>query len=235
MRVLGMDTSAYTNAIGIIEDDRVLADFSFEACTDTLEKIVTHIDIVLRESGLKLEDIDGFGVGLGPGSWTGIRVGVTVGKTLAFATEKPVCGISTLEALAFQVGKTDRLICPIISAGMKDTVYAAFYRNRNSVPVRAGDYYVGEVASLAKLIREDTVIAGSGVVEYLKVIGREVDSNVSIEAVEHTPKGASVAVLALERFKRGESDDVLSLAPLYLKESTARAFISKYTVVQAKG
>ncbi len=150
MRVLGLDTSAYATTIGIVEDSRILADFTFEARTDTLEKIVTHIDIALRESELKLEDIDGFGVGLGPGSWTGTRVGVTVAKTLAFSTGKPICGISTLESIAYQVGKTDRLICPIISAGAKDTVYAGFYRRQDGALLRQGEYYVGDVSGLAK-------------------------------------------------------------------------------------
>ena len=235
MKVLGLDTSAYTNTIGIVGDGHVLADFSFEARTDTLEKIVTHIDIVLRESDLKLEDIEGFGVGLGPGSWTGTRVGVTVGKTLAFSTGKPICGVSTLEVLAHQAGKTEKAICPIISAGTRDTVYAAFYRRQNSALLRQGEYYVGDLFGLAKLIKEATVLIGTGIVDYLKVIGREIDPSVTIEALEGTPKGASVALLALERFRRGKSDDVLSLAPLYLKESTARAFISRYTVTQTKG
>lgn len=235
MKVLGLDTSAYANTIGIVEDGRILADFSFEARTDTLEKIVTHIDIVLRESDLSLEDIDGFGVGLGPGSWTGIRVGVTVGKTLAFSTGKPVCGITTLEALAYQVGATPKLICPIISTGAKDAVYAAFYKRHNGMPIRKGEYYVGDVSGLARLIEKDTVLVSIGVVEYLKVIGREIDPDISVEAIEGAPKGISVALLALGRLQRGESDDVLSLAPLYLKESTARAFISRYTVAQTRG
>ena len=234
MIVLGLDTSAYATTIGILEDGRILADFTFEARNDTLEKIVTHIDIVLRESDLKLEDIDGFGVGLGPGSWTGIRVGVTVGKTLAFGTGKPVCGTSTLEVLACQAKKSSRLICPIISAGTKDTVYAGFYRRQDGALAREGGYYVGDLSGLAKMISEPVVLIGTGIESYVKAI-RQASARIDIEAIEDAPRGASVALLALERFRCGKSDDVLSLAPLYLKESTARAFISKYTVAQGKG
>lgn len=234
MRVLGLDTSAYANAIGIVGDGRILADISFETRADTLEKIVTHIDTALKGAGLSLEDIDGFGVGLGPGSWTGIRVGVTVGKTLAFSTGKPVCGVSTLEALAFQAKKSSRLICPIIFAGTKDTVYAGFYRRQDGALVREGEYYVGDLSGLAKMISEPVVLIGTGIDSYLRTI-KQARARIDIEAIEDAPRGASVALLALARFQRGESDDVLSLAPLYLKESTARAFISKYTVAQGKG
>jgi len=77
MKVLGIDTSGYANAVGVTDDERILADFNFEARTDSLEKIVSNIDFTLKKASLQLEDIQGFGVGLGPGSWTGIRVGVT--------------------------------------------------------------------------------------------------------------------------------------------------------------
>lgn len=234
MRVLGLDTSAYANAIGIVGDGRILADISFETRADTLEKIVTHIDTALKGAGLSLEDIDGFGVGLGPGSWTGIRVGVTAGKTLAFSTGKPVCGVSTLEALAFQAKKSSRLICPVVFAGTKDTVYAGFYRRQDGALVREGEYYVGDLSGLAKMISEPVVLIGTGIDSYLRTI-KQARARIDIEAIEDAPRGASVALLALARFQRGESDDVLSLAPLYLKESTARAFISKYTVAQGKG
>ena len=107
MKVLGIDTSGYTNAIGLADGEEVLADRSFSARTDSLEQIVAYIDSTLNNAGLALENIGGIGVGLGPGSWTGIRVGVTVGKMLAFSAGKPVSGISTLEALAYQA-RNDR-------------------------------------------------------------------------------------------------------------------------------
>jgi len=234
MKVLGLDTSGYANAIGVVDGDCVLADFTFEARTDTLEKIVTHIDFMLKKANLQLEDIDGFGVGLGPGSWTGIRVGVTVGKILAFSTGKPICGVATLEILASQVTKPSKLFCPIISAGTRDTIYAAFYRRQNDLVERVDDYYVGDPAGLARRIKEPTILVGTGINAYLKAIRQEINSNINIELIEDSPRGASVALLALDRLQRG-GDNALALAPLYLKESTARAFISQYTVAQTRG
>ena len=73
----------------------------FPARTDSLEQIVDNIDATFKSAGLTLKDVEGIGVGLGPGSWTGIKVGVTVGKMLAFSTGKPVAGMPTLEALAY--------------------------------------------------------------------------------------------------------------------------------------
>ena len=230
MRVLGIDTSGYVNAIGVVDGARVLADFTFDARSDSLEKIVANIDFALKNANLNLGDIQGFGVGLGPGSWTGIRVGVTVGKILAYSTKKPVSGVPTLEVLAYGVGNTSRLICPIINSGARDTVYAAFYRKENGGVTRVGEYYVGDLQGLSQMVEEPAVFIGSGAQAFSKFMGQTPGSkNISIEAEEGVPKGSAVALLAAGRLGHGESDDVLSLTPLYLKESTARAFLGRYS------
>ncbi len=237
MKVLGIDTSGYANAVGVIDGDRILADFIFEARTDSLEKIVANIDLALKEAGLILEDIEGFGVGLGPGSWTGIRVGVTVAKVLAYSTGQPVSGVSTLEVLAYNARNMSALICPIIDAGTRDTVYAAFYIARNGTVNRTGEYYVGDIHGLSEMVKEPTVFIGSEAKIYSELIGRELGAaGIGIAAIEDVPRGAAVALLARARLERGENDDVLSLTPLYLKESTARAFVSRYSSrTQVKG
>jgi len=228
MKVLGIDTSGYANAVGVVDGDRVLADLNFEARSDSLGKIVANIDFALKEAKLTLEDVEGFGVGLGPGSWTGIRVGVTVGKILAYSAGRPLAGIPTLEVLAYMAGKVPGLICPIIDAGAGGAVYAAFYRTGNGTVTRTGEYYVGDVPGLAGLVKEPVTLTGLGAEDYRRLIGQAVGSSVSIEAREETPGGAAVAWLAKVRLEHGEGDDVLSLAPLYLKESAARAFRNKY-------
>ena len=237
MKVLGIDTSGYANAIGVVDSNRILVDFTFEARKDSLEKIVANIDFVLKEAELALEDIQGFGVGLGPGSWTGIRVGVTVGKIFAYSTDKSVCGVPTLEVLAFNARNTPGLICPIIYAGAGDTVYAAFYRTKNGTVSRIGEYYVGDIQGLSEMVKEPTVFAGAEAQAYRQLISQALGSpNILLEAIEDGPRGATVALLAATRLEHGENDDILSLAPLYLKESTAKAFVNRYSRdVQAKG
>jgi tRNA threonylcarbamoyladenosine biosynthesis protein TsaB len=230
MIVLGIDTSGYANAVGVIDGEQVLADFTFEARIDSLEKIVANIDFALQSAGLALEDVKGIGVGLGPGSWTGIRVGVTVGKILAFSTNKPICGVPTLEALAYSVRNESSLICPVISAGTRDAVYAAFYRAQDGNVARISEYYVGDVQGLSEMVTEPTVFVGAGAESYSKLMSQIPSSaDISIKAIEVVPNGVAVARLAAIRLERGESDDVLSLTPLYLKESTAKAFMGRYS------
>lgn len=153
MIVLGIDTSGYINAVGISDGPRVIADNRFPARTDTLEQIVDNIDVTLKQAGIGLKDVQGIGVGLGPGSWTGIKVGVTVGKMLAFSAGKPVVGIPTLDALAFNVRHESLPVYAVIAAGVKDMVYAARYRFKENEPVRDGEYYAGDIRGLASFIQ----------------------------------------------------------------------------------
>jgi tRNA threonylcarbamoyladenosine biosynthesis protein TsaB len=226
MIVLGLDTSGYVNAVGLVDGDRVLADAGFPARTNSLEQIVANIDDVLKGAGLTLDNVQGIGVGLGPGSWTGIRVGVTVGKMLAFSSGKPVAGIPTLEALACAARGQSRPVYAVISVGVGDAVYAARYHVKENIVKREGEYFIGDIKGLAALITGPSVLAGTGVSLFAEKIARE--SGVEVSALEATPGGASIAILAARRLARGDSDNALALAPLYLKESTARVFVNKY-------
>ena len=226
MIVLGIDTSGYVNAVGVVEGSRVLADNIFPAQTDSLEQIVDNIDTTMKKAGLALAQIDGIGVGLGPGSWTGIRVGVTVGKILAFSAGRPVCGVPTLEALAYPTHAEAAFICSVIAVGVGDAVYAGLYYPEDNSVKRIGDYFIGGIEGLAGVITKPAVIVGAQAEQYARLLRRE--SGITLKAVEALPCGAAVASLAAIRLARGDSDDALSLTPLYLKESTAKVFVNKY-------
>jgi len=225
MKIIGIDTSSRLNTIGLISGNQILADFTWES-RDSLQKIILNIDLVLRKGGLTLADIDGLAVGIGPGSWTGVRVGVTVGKTLAYAMNKPICGVSSLDALAYQAKNMPNLLCPLIDAG-KENVYAAFYRPQGETIVKESDYYVGDIKGLLKTIKEPVLFLGKVAYLYRQTIVEELGPLANYRGeVGDVQKGYVIALLALPRFERGESDDALSLAPLYLKESLAQALLS---------
>jgi tRNA threonylcarbamoyladenosine biosynthesis protein TsaB len=150
-------------------------------------------------------------------------VGVTVGKMLSFASGKPVCGVPTLEALASAVKDRSRPVYAVIGVGAGDAVYAARYRVTDEEIKREGDYFTGDIDSLAALITEPCIITGKGISAYARQIACA--SGADVQSIEAMPGGAAVAVLAARRLARGESDDALGLMPLYLKESTAKVFM----------
>lgn len=229
MRVLGIDTSGYANAVAVVAGGLVLAEGTFAARADSLGKIVTNIDSILKQAGLDLKDVDGFGIGLGPGSWTGIRIGVTVGKILALSTGKPLAGITTLEALAFGGAGAAAQVCPVVSVGTPGTIYAALYRKQDNNIARVSDYYVGDVQSLAGIIESPTVFVSADWQPYRDVIlGALASPYLALDMVTAVPDGAIIASLAAGRLECGDDDDPLPLTPLYLKESTARALVRRY-------
>jgi tRNA threonylcarbamoyladenosine biosynthesis protein TsaB len=224
MRVLGIDTASRTNTIGLIDGDRVVADFAWDARDSSLQRIIINTDLVLKRSGLSLEDLDGLAVGIGPGSWTGLRVGVTVAKTLAYAANKPICGISSLEALAHQARSASVLLCPLIDAG-RENVYAAFYRVRGGALAREGDYYVGSIGGLTERVREPTLFLGRPAYLYRPAITGQLGALAGFGSPSDTRSGAVFASLSLPRLAAGAADDALSLVPLYLGESLAQALL----------
>jgi tRNA threonylcarbamoyladenosine biosynthesis protein TsaB len=226
MIVLGIDTSSYVNAVGVVDGSRVLVDNTFPARTDSLEQIVPNIDATLGNAGLILKDVEGIGVGLGPGSWTGIRVGVTVGKMLAFSTGRPVAGVPTLQALAFSARRKASLICSVIDVGVGDAVYASLYSLEGNSVKRIGEYYIGDAKGLSSLITDYVVMVGPLIMRHARLLERE--SGKKIVAIDTLPSGAAVASLAHIKITQGNADDALSLTPLYLKESTVKVFVNKY-------
>ncbi len=226
MKILGFDTAAMTNTIGLIDGDRMLADFAWEARDNSLQNILLNIDLVLKRGGVALEDIDGLVVGIGPGSWTGVKIGVTVAKTLAYVTSKPVCGVTSFEALAYQSRNTSVRLCPLVDAG-RENVYAAFYHPRGGNLIKEGDFYVGDIKGLATRIGEPTLFLGKPAHLYRRTLAKELGALASFGSPSDSPSGCAFAWLALPRFQEGSTDDPLSLAPLYLKESLAQALLLK--------
>jgi tRNA threonylcarbamoyladenosine biosynthesis protein TsaB len=226
MRILGFDTAAPTNTIGLVDNDRLLADYAWEARDNSLQRIVLNIDQVLKRGGVRLEELDGLAVGIGPGSWTGAKVGVTVAKTLAYVTGKPLCGVTSFEALAYQSRNASVQLCPLVHAG-KDTVYAAFYRTRGKSLVKKGDFYVGDINGVVAAIKEPTLFLGKPAHLYRQTLSKELEHLASFGSPSDSPSGSAIAWIALPRFQKGSTDDALSLAPLYLRESLAQALLLK--------
>ena len=226
MRILGLDTSSHVNTVGVISDDHVLADFAWEAKDSSLQRIVSAIDFVLDSARLRLENIDGFAVGIGPGSWTGVRVGLTVGKIFAHASNKPLCGISSLDTLAHYGRNAPGQVCPIVDAG-RGMIYAALYRARQGEITKESDYYSGDIGGLLEMIQEPTRFLGEAAHFHHEAISQKLGSVAILHSrAEDVQRGSIVAVLGAKRLSNYESDEVLSLTPLYLREPAAQALLA---------
>ncbi|MFC2040170.1 tRNA (adenosine(37)-N6)-threonylcarbamoyltransferase complex dimerization subunit type 1 TsaB [Chloroflexota bacterium] len=228
MKILGLDTSGYANALGVCENGRVLAEGHFPSANDSVQKIMNHITVVLGQADVSISDIDGFGVGLGPGSWTGIRVGVTVGKILAFSLGKPAAGVPSLMAVAYPHLSPGQRVGAVIGGGTGSMAYAAVYSAEAGLPVLQGDYYMGDVMELAGVLADvETVVTAVDVLPPdVTAVLRNNGRTLLVE--NEAPGGGTVALMAETFIAGGQTDDTMALVPLYLKEHTARAFQARY-------
>ena len=223
MKVLGVDTSTSCGSLGIIDDDAVVAEYALLRDETHSTRLVPAIQALLKEARLDLNKIDGMAVSLGPGSFTGLRVGLSAVKGLALAAERPVVGVPTLDALAFNLPFTPYVICPLVDA-RKGEVYTALYKDGEGGRVEQLTPYqvVAPLDLLEKLPLQETIFLGDGVEVYGELI-KERFGEKALFAPPHLRflRGSTVAEIGLQRFKKGETDDISSMVPIYVRPSDA--------------
>jgi tRNA threonylcarbamoyladenosine biosynthesis protein TsaB len=209
MKVLGIDTSTRCGSVGLIDEREVISEYLLNIPVTHSERLLGAIDYLLKEARCQMDDLDGWAISLGPGSFTGLRIGVSTVKGLAYATQKPVAGVSSLDVLASQISPTSYLICPILDA-RKGEVYTAFYRyDEANLLKRRSDYQAMRPEDLVKNIKEKIIFVGDGIKTYGDYLKNSFPSlalfpNPSL----HLPHGSVVARLGCELLRKGESLDV---------------------------
>lgn len=223
MRILGVDTSSSCGSIGIIDGDQVVAECTFHREETHSTRLIPSIQAILKDAKLSLKEIDGLAVSLGPGSFTGLRVGISTIKGLALAAEKPVVGIPTLDALAHNFLFTPYLICPLLDA-RRDEVYTALYRKERGGRLQRLTPYrsISPIAMLEEIPLQETIFVGNGVTLYGPVIkGKFGKKALFAPPYLRFLRGLTVAKLGLQRIIEGERADVTSLMPIYVRPSDA--------------
>jgi tRNA threonylcarbamoyladenosine biosynthesis protein TsaB len=222
MRILGVDTSTSCGSVGLINVGEVISDYLLNIPVTHSERLLGAIETVLREAHWSIENIDGWAISLGPGSFTGLRIGLSTVKGLAFATGKPVAGISTLDVLASQIAPTPYLICPILDARKKE-VYTAFYRYEKACSLkRLSPYQTMRPEDLVQKIKEQTIFLGDGVKTYKGFLLNSLPSwSIFPPASLHFPHGSIVAKLGSELLQKGKGLDISTLIPIYVRSSEA--------------
>jgi tRNA threonylcarbamoyladenosine biosynthesis protein TsaB len=222
MKVLGIDTSTPCGSVGLIDNGEVISDYLLNISATHSERLLGAIEFVLKEARCNVENLDGWAISLGPGSFTGLRIGVSTLKGLAFATGKPVAGVSTLDVLASQITTSPHLICPILDA-RKQEVYTAFYRyEKGNTLKRLSPHQAIRPEDLIKKINEPTIFLGEGVKTYRNFLLNSLSSLVIFPSSPlHFPHGSMVAKLGSELLQKGEYLDLAAFTPVYIRPSEA--------------
>jgi tRNA threonylcarbamoyladenosine biosynthesis protein TsaB len=227
-RMLAFDTSAGVTAVAVLEADRVVIEDSTPSEERHAETLLPRIEQCLERAGMGLSDLDSIAVGIGPGSFTGVRVGVATAKGLALATGKPLRGVVSLAALAVSVLECDSapelLVAPILDA-YKGEVFAALYRVSDAQttlllpPFHALPELAAErIASVAG--DRAARVLGSGYRRYTDRI--QLPAAIVLDAAWDSPHARHIAREARRLFAEEGPSDVAKLAPLYVRDSDAQ-------------
>ena len=222
MKILAVDTSSGSCSVAVIENSNLLAEI-IKADGETHSRhLMDMIKKVLELSGLILFDIDGFAVTKGPGSFTGLRIGISSVKGLAAATGKPLAGISTLDALAAQVSPTPYIVCSLIDA-RKGEVYSSRYRFIDGLIQKVTMEEAFLPVKSADGIGEPCLFIGDGASLYRDIIEKKLGNLARfLPPLFNVIRASTVAFMSLKKFENKDTVDAALFAPHYIRKSDVK-------------
>jgi tRNA threonylcarbamoyladenosine biosynthesis protein TsaB len=226
MRVLGIETTGDFCGVAVVDDAGVAGEIGFRHRMDLSRRLLPAVDTLLSLLRLRPGVLQGVAVSLGPGSFTGLRIGVATAKTFAWSLGLPVAGVSTLAALAAACRlPLGTHVCPLIGAG-GDQLYAALYRQQEAGPTPVRPPALLTPAELAAALAEEPGplwFVGT-TSPFRGVLAERLGERARFAVETHSePPARIVARLGWRRLRAGDGDAVAALAPLYLRPSAAEA------------
>lgn len=222
MRVLGFDTATWKASVGILVDGQVVAEASRAADGSHAVSLLPLIAEVLSAANCQTSDLDAIAVSGGPGSFTGLRIGFSVAKGLAWATGTGVIAVPTLEALARTVADHEGTVCALLDA-RKGELYCACFTSAGGTWKQLMPDSLVTPQELLDRLPTPCVIVGDAVVAYEAFLREKLGARVTVLPFEtHGPRGGVVASLAWQRLQAGEQPvDLSAMEPVYIRRSEA--------------
>lgn len=222
MKALAVDTSANVATAAVMEEGVLLGEYILNHKKTHSQKIMVMIEELLSDLELTIQDIDLFAVANGPGSFTGLRIGVATMKALAHSVNKPIVGVSPLAGMAYNLPYAEHIIVPVMDARANRVYTASYIWDEGFKELTEPEATTIEecVASCGELL--DTVFVGDGAVRHMEYIKEKLgDKAIFAPATAMNQRASSIAALALDMAKRGEVSNYADLKPVYLKKSQA--------------
>jgi len=222
MIIMAVDTTTFAGSVALLEKAKLLSEVNIDSSSTYSERLLPSIHFLLETNKLNIREIDAFAVAVGPGSFTGIRIGLSTIKSFSYASGKPVAPVSTLKALAFKLHHSQgRLLCPILDA-RKGEIFAALFESRKSElkeVIAQGAYSPDQFFSLLPSHRLISFI-GNGIQTYKDKIFKYFKDKARFSL--RSPFIAyEVGLLGYELLKKKKGVSFQELRPLYFRRSQA--------------
>ncbi len=213
MKILGISTASKYISIGLIDDSTIIAEFTVKGGKS--ENLIPLLDTVLSRAGIDQKEIEAIGVVDGPGSYSGLRGGMSAAKSIVQVLDVPIIGISCLEAIAYNFKNLEGTIGIIMDAVKGELNFALFSSDTRNIRRLTEDIVVKEERIRSFI---DEISGKLYIVDIKNILDNNIDSNSSVnisDEINNIPYGVNVARLALDKLRSGEKDDYLTLVPKY--------------------
>ncbi|MFP3982399.1 MAG: tRNA (adenosine(37)-N6)-threonylcarbamoyltransferase complex dimerization subunit type 1 TsaB [Desulfurivibrionaceae bacterium] len=218
--LLAIENSGMCGSVALICPSYCLGEYSLQSRQTHSKRLLPGIQRLIKDAGVGWQDIDGIAVSIGPGSFTGLRIGLSTAKGLATAASLPLIGISSLESLALQYSYTSTRICAMIDARKKEVYCALFKPETDGSLKRLTEDLALSPEKAMEYITEPTLFTGDGVQAYKELI-REKLRDTAIIPFPHLsfPRAAAVGFLALSSWAENDFLDISKATPAYIRAS----------------
>lgn len=222
MKILGIETATSILSLAVIDGEELLVDHTRDLGLRHSSELMPAISRIIEENNLNVQDIDGLSVSIGPGSFTGLRIGLATAKGLAQTLNVPLVGIPTLDGMVSNCLFSEFVVCPLLDA-RKSEVYTALYRmDACGEMERLTEHLAISPEGLVEMIEEPTVFLGNGLKTYGSLIKKELGDLAHFAPAQFwVPRATNIARLGLREIKEGWVGDLSSMVPLYLRKSEA--------------
>lgn len=215
MVVLGIETATQICGAALARDGQLLCEYRSQVKNAHERVLAPAIEQLLRDAHVQLADIDGIAISIGPGSFTGLRIGLATAKGIAYAIQRPIVAVPTLEALAQQAPTNEGLICPLIRSRAGE-VYAALFRRKDGIDHLVHDVVVLSTTELVRFLPEKAMVIGQ--CEDLPIEGLLSVGCTQAAAPFGLLSAYTIAHLGTQRLLKGQTEKIETLEPFYRQE-----------------
>lgn len=224
MKLLALDSSGLVASVAVVTEDVMLAEYTVNYKKTHSQTLLPMLDEIIRMVEMDLAEVDAIAVAAGPGSFTGLRIGSATAKGLGLALKKPILAVPTLEALAYNLYGTDKLICPMMDA-RRNQVYTGLYEfkgNELHICRQQAALAVEDILEEINRLGREVIFLGDGTDVYKEVIKERIKTEFTLAPVHLSKQRAgSIGALGMIYYKNNEIQTAAQHEPVYLRLSQA--------------